>query len=221
MRAWCVVWFLTGTGTWVAPAHAQQAMPVGITRGRLLSSEGGLLEIRRADGAIYDCSYDAHTLFQRNRWPIQAGDLNRGEPVEVLSDRRPGTRVCYTRMLSVVHEPQDALIQSARESEMSVETPSLAARPDLIMKRPSFVPRAYLSFAGVVIRSDAGSFTLRGRGGERTILLRADTRFSEGGVRLDAPAALVNKHVFVRGGRNLYGGVEAYQVMWGEIFMVP
>src|ERR1700674_3126097 len=84
--------------------HAQEAMPVGFVRGSLLSWQGsaasGNLTVQRADGAVYDCSYDAHTLFQRNQWPIHVADLTAGEAVEVLSDRK--WPVCYARMLSVV-----------------------------------------------------------------------------------------------------------------------
>src|ERR1700692_644493 len=88
-----------------APLFSQQLMPVGFVRGSLLSWQGsnasGNLTVRRADGEVYGCSYDAHTLFQRDQWPIHVADLNAGEPVEVLSDRRP--LGCYARMLSVVH----------------------------------------------------------------------------------------------------------------------
>jgi hypothetical protein len=103
--------------------HAQEAMPVGFVRGSLLSWQGsaasGTLTVRRADGAVYDCSYDAQTLFQRDQWPIHVADLNAGEPVEVLSDRR--SRVCYARMLSVVHrmpEPAGWRLPAARKFDV-------------------------------------------------------------------------------------------------------
>ena len=56
---------------------------------------------------------------------------------------------------------------------------------------------------------------------EKTLLLRPDTRFSGDGVRLGAPQPLLNKHVFVTAGRDIYGVLEAYQIVWGEIFVVP
>ena len=71
--------------------------------------------------------------------------------------------------------------------------------------------------AGVVIRRDARSITLRTRGGEQTLLLRKDTRYLGDGAQQDAGAVLVNTRVSVRAGPNVYGGIEAYQVMWGEI----
>jgi hypothetical protein len=73
---------------------------------------------------------------------------------------------------------------------------------------------------GVIIRQDARSITLRTRAGEQTLLLRKDTRYLGDGARQDATAVLVNTRVFVRAGANLYGGIEAYQVMWGDIMEV-
>jgi hypothetical protein len=62
-----------------APLFSQQLMPVGFVRGSLLSWTGstvfGNLTVQRADGEVYDCSYDAHTLFQRDQWPIHVADL--------------------------------------------------------------------------------------------------------------------------------------------------
>ena len=182
---------------------AQQILPVGVTRGSLVAWQGspssGSVTVRRSDGEVYGCSFDAHTLFQRNQWPVRVDALQAGEPVEVVSDRK-GSVACYARMLSVVYATAGAVRRA---------TPQAPAAPAL---------RGYLTFAGVVLRADASAMTLRTRDGDRTLLLRGDTRYSEGGVRLGEPAALVNRHVFVRGGRTIDGELEAYQVMWGEIF---
>jgi hypothetical protein len=84
--------------------------------------------------------------------------------------------------------------------------------------RPAFdLPRGDRTVSGVIIHRDARTITLRTRDGEQTLLLRKDTRYLADGAQRDASAALVNTRVFVRAGRNLEGGVEAYQVMWGEI----
>jgi len=51
----------------------------------------------------------------------------------------------------------------------------------------------------------------------RLFLLRRDTRFVAGGETV-APADLkINMRVFVRGGKDVFGHVEAYQVVWGGI----
>jgi len=171
-------------------------MPVGILRGNLVAWQNGSLSVRQADGALYDCSYDEHTFFQRNRWPIQSTDLTEGEPVEVLSDRGPVTRACYVRMLSVVY----ASPKSPRRRAPAADV---------------WIPHGYLTYAGLVVKSEDSKITLRTRSGPRTLRLRPDTRYSE------ASQPLLNKHVFVRAGRTMEGVLEAYQVTWGEILLVP
>jgi hypothetical protein len=69
----------------------------------------------------------------------------------------------------------------------------------------------------VIVRRDARSITLRTRDGEQTLVLRKDTRYLADGSQQDSGALAVNTRVFVRAGQTLDGGVEAYQVMWGEI----
>lgn len=173
--------------------HAQQIMPVGIVRGSVISAAGGSLSVRRADGAVYDCSYDRLTLFQRNHWPIRSSDLSGGEPVEILADRKTAVP-CYVRMLSIVY-----VIPAPRRAP----------------KRETWVPHGYLFYSGLVVASDGSLFTIKTSDGPRTLRLRADTHYT------DATEALINKHVFVRAGRDQLGKLEAYQVMWGGILTVP
>jgi hypothetical protein len=179
-----------------AALHAQQPMPAGIVRGSLVTWQNGSLSVRQADGAIYDCSYDGHTLFQRNQWPIQSSDLAGGEPVEVVADRWTAMPSCYVRMLSVVY----ASPKSPRRRAPAMDV---------------WVPRGYLSYAGLVVKNEDSKITLKTRSGPRTLRLRPDTRYS------DASQPLLNKHVFVRAGHTLERVLEAYQVMWGEILSVP
>jgi len=179
-----------------AVLHAQQPMPAGIVRGSLVAWRNGNLSVRQADGAIYDCAYDDHTLFQRNQWPIQSSELAGGEPVEVVADRWPAMPSCYVRMLSVV----SASPKSPRRRAPAIDV---------------WVPRGYLNYAGLVVKNEGSKFTLKTRSGPRTLRLRPDTHYS------DASQPLLNKHVFVRAGRTLEGVLEAYQVIWGEILSVP
>jgi len=168
--------------------HAQQTMPIGFVHGNFVSLAGGNLSVRQSDGAVYDCSYDSHTLFQRNRWPIRSTDLNGGEAVEILSDRKPA-EACYVRMLSVVY----TLPKSPRR---------------LAPERDSWVPHGHLTYSGLVVESTGSKITLKTRAGLRTLLLRPDTHYS------DATETLINKHVFVRAGRTTQGALEAYHVIW-------
>lgn len=183
----------------IAQAPLEQSMPVGINRGSLVSAQSGLLSVRKADGRLYDCSWDGRTLFTRHDWPIHASDLNGGEPVEVLSDRSIGTRNCYARTLTVV------------------DTVTRKAAPP----RDHWMPQGYLTFAGQVLDDRGGQIVIKTRTGVRTLHLRPDTKYSGDGLRMtpgsNTPESLINKHVFIRGGRTLYGVLEAYQVVWGEI----
>ena len=187
---WAAAVLLAGT------LSAQQVMPSGIVRGSVVAAVGGSLSIRQSDGMVYDCSYDRLTLFQRNRWPIHAADLNGGEPVEILADRKT-TVPCYVRMLSVVYPPPPS------------------PRHRVPPKKETWRPRGHLSYSGLVISADGSMFTIKTNAGPRILYRRDDTHYS------DSTEPLLNKHVFVRAGRNQQGALEAYQVVWGEILSPP
>jgi len=186
----------------------EQSMPRGIVRGSLVNAEGtasaGSIVVQKTDGSVYGCTYDAHTFVSRNDWPIHATELATGVPLEIVSDRMPGTGICYARIL--------------RQVDLAPLIPR-KRRADAVAPLPP-VRRATLIFAGLVIRSDARSVTIKGRGGDSTLLLRSDTSFSDGGQSVDRATPLLNRHVFVRAGQNLEGQVEAYQVFWGQILAV-
>jgi hypothetical protein len=79
-------------------------------------------------------------------------------------------------------------------------------------------PRGNLTFAGVIAKVSANRVVLHTRReGEKTILLRLDTRYLEAGAPVDAGELKPNTRVFVRAGRNLENQIEAYQIVWGQI----
>jgi len=53
--------------------------------------------------------------------------------------------------------------------------------------------------------------------GEKTIYLRRDTRFLEGGFQVASTELRTHTRIFVRAGRNLDNEIEAYQIVWGRI----
>jgi Domain of unknown function (DUF5666) len=176
---------------------AQTRMPVGIVHGTLISAEAGELTVRNSQNAVYGCSYDGRTYFEREHQSISAGGLAAGDPVEVLADRRAGSS-CYARTVQVV-----PLIRRAPRVAPLV-----------------FRPRGNLTFGGTVVRYEGRDLTVRTRRGDVRLRLRGDTRFVSDGLRVEAGELAVNQRVFVRGGRNLEGELEGYEVMWGEI-VVP
>ena len=197
-------------GLMAATVHAQTSMPVGIVRGDMVSWNGtstaGELRIRNPDNIIYACLYDARTYFERDHQRIGVAGLAAGDPVEILSDRKPGLMTCYARTVHIVEAHAQRLTPGMRPRLRSAYSPT-----------ELFAPRGNMTVAGVVIRSGNESLTVRTRTGDQILLLRADTRYLGEGVRMDSSVPLVNKHVFIRCGKNLDGDVEAYQVVWGEI----
>jgi len=191
-------------------------MPRGIVRGTFATSEGldggtGSLSVRAGDGIVYTCEYDAHTYFERDHWPALISRFAAGDRVEVVSDRRPGSATCYVRMLRVM-DPPARLVDPARVR---------APQPPTIRVAEFLRQRGSLTYSGVVIRLEGATFTVRTRMGDETLLMRSDTRYLQEGVRVEPAALEVNTHVFVRGGQNLDGDLEAYQVVWGQILAVP
>ena len=193
----------------LASLCAAADMPKGLFHGQMVSWEGsptkGVLLARSAAGIVEGCGYDALSIVELSRQRITVAKLEPGDPIEIITDHKPGSRDCYIRMLDVIPPAP----------------PPSRVKP-IAATRPAFdLPHGDRTISGVIIRSDARSITLRTRQGEQTLLLRKDTRYLGDGAQQDAGAALVNTRVFVRAGPNLYGGIEAYQVMWGEIVDAP
>jgi hypothetical protein len=193
----------------LAPLCAPADMPKGLFRGQMVSWEGspakGILLARNASGIVEGCGYDSLSFLELSRQRVTVARLEPGDPLEIITDHKPGSRDCYIRMLQVI--PPGPPPSRAK--------PSAAFRPTLDL------PHGDRTISGIIIQRDARSITLRTHDGEQTVLLRKDTRYVGDGAQQDASAALVNTRVFVRAGPNLYGGIEAYQVMWGDILGAP
>jgi hypothetical protein len=192
----------------VAPLCAPADMPRGLFHGHMVSWEGslaqGVLLARNNEGTVQGCGFDSLSILELSRQRVTVAKLEAGDPLEILTDHKPGTRDCYIRMLQVIPPAP----------------PPSRARP--VAKRPTIdLPHGDRTVSGVIIRRDASSITVRTRDGEQTLLLRKDTRYLADGAQQDTSALAVNARVFVRAGPNLDGGIEAYQVMWGEIAGVP
>ena len=183
-------------------------MPKGLFHGQMVSWEGspvkGVLLARTAAGILQGCGYDSLSIVRLSRQRVTVAKLEPGDPIEIITDHKPGSRDCYIRMLDVVPPAP----------------PPSRVKPAAAPRQTFDLPHGDRTISGVIIRRDSSSLTLRTRDGEQTLLLRKDTRYLGDGAQQDAAAALVNTRVFVRAGPNLYGGIEAYQVMWGDILGV-
>ena len=179
-------------------------MPKGLFRGSMVSWEGspakGVLLARNSAGTLQGCGYDSLSILELSRRRVTVAKLEPGDPLEIITDHRPGSMDCYIRMLNVIPPGPPP------------------GRASAAPKAPAIVlPRGDRTVSGVVVRNSGRSLTLRTRDGEQSLLLRKDTRYLADGAPQDAAALAVNTRVFIRAGRNLEGGIEAYQVMWGEI----
>jgi len=179
-------------------------MPKGLFRGRMVSWEGsltkGILLASNNAGTVEACGFDALSILELSRQRVTVAKLEAGDPLEIITDHKPGSRDCYIRLLQVIPPSPPP------------------GRVNVVAKRPAIEPpHGDRTISGVIIRRDARSITVRTRDGEQTLLLRKDTRYLGDGAQQDTSALVVNTRVFVRAGRDLDGGIEAYQVMWGEI----
>ncbi|MBZ5600701.1 MAG: DUF5666 domain-containing protein [Acidobacteriia bacterium] len=189
--------------------QAQSPMPVGIVRGKLVSSIGtnraGEITVRGADG-LASCNYDARTYFEREFEMIHANALAPGDPVEVLADRRPGSTACYARTVQVTNRRPQLYVPGVRPPLRTAPSPTEA-----------FAPRGDFMFGGRVVSREPRQLTVMTHAGEIHLVLRPDTRYAGDGLSADASSLKVNTHVFVRAGRDVDGFLEAYQIMWGEM----
>ena len=189
---------------------AQQNAPIGVLRGSLVSWAGtsrtGQLTFRGSESRLYVCSYDDKTWFERQNQRIAVSGAEAGDRLEVVSDRHPGSDVCYARTVHILDTPLP-LVPGARRQLRTYQGASEV-----------FAPRGDLTFAGTVVSIAPAVLVLRTRSGElRTIALRPDTRYLTEGQAATHDNLVPQTRVFIRGGRNLDNQVEAYQVVWGEI----
>jgi hypothetical protein len=206
MRGW-VGW------CFAAALAAQQTAPTGIVRGTLLErdrAESGEFTVRAADSHTYRFRFDAGTYVEKDDQRAAMADLEKGEMLEIVSDQGAGPFERYARIVKAV---------SGRVPARPSAGPSRRRAPAALLD--DLFPRGNLTFAGVVAQVSGNLLVLRtrvrGQTRETRILLRPDTRYLHNGVPAEASALAANMRVFVRGGESLDNGIEAYQVIWGEI----
>lgn len=193
--------------------RAQQPAFTGVIRGLLVECDdtgpAGEFGLRvRTTNQVYRFRFDAKTYVEREEQRVSMSGLKKGDTIEVVADRDAGEAVRYARTVHVIqapHPPRPAALSGR----------SRAYRPNFM---DFLAPRGNLTYAGVIARLTADQLVIHTRqDGEKTILLRLDTRYVEGGSMVEAADLKPNTRVFVRAGKNLDDQIEAYQVIWGEI----
>ncbi len=185
------------------PLIAVAQLPPRSASGVLLERDTaakGEFSLRAPDNQVFRFQFDPLTAVQRDSLASRVELLLPGDKIEVVSDL-----------------VTDSLVPRARTVVVTVAVPA-AHRTRLLTPPPRILPAGSLTFSGVVARLSPQRLTLHTRDGERTFLIRQDTRYVADGGIVEAAALQPNMRVFVRAGHDLYERVEAYQVIWGSIF---
>lgn len=191
---------------------AQVPQPIqapGLVRGTLLECEttgaDGELSLRSSTHEVFRFTFDRKTYFELENGRIAPGKLKPGDLIEVVADRGTGRR--YARTVHVVDPPKPVRRPTSDGRQRAYRSPI-----------EHIVPTGTLTFSGILHRVSAERVVLRMKdGAEQLILLRQDTRFLDGGEIGDLRNLKANLRVFIRAGKDLYGEVEAFQIIHGQI----
>lgn len=195
------------------PAQPAASSGPPILRGVLLERDpqtgSGEFSVRAADNHVYRYRFDPKTYVERDSQMIDVARLRPGEKVEVISDAIAGLAFRYARTVQVLEDAPP--VRTPRSGRFRADR-DFAERT---------LPFGTLSYSGAVSLVAPGRLVLHTRDGDQAMSLRSDTRYIEDGDLVDAAALKPNMRVFVRAGKDLYGEVEAYQVIWGRILDPP
>jgi hypothetical protein len=202
---------------WPLPAGAQAPPAATLAEGVLLERDApgleGQFSIRADSNQVFRYRFNSATYVVRDGRLTSVPSLNPGETVEVISDSVESLQLRYARDVHVVSEGPP--VPRARPA-MAVANRLLTGF-DPLERSLLGSPVGNLTFAGVVYRVTGERVVLHTRIGDQAILLRRDTRYVHDGASVDFASLKPNLRVFVRGGKDLWDQVEAYQVFWGEI----
>lgn len=201
-------------GWFAAAAFSQTLVPSTPVRGVVLerdSEPAGEFSVRTPDNYVLRYRFNRATSVVRQGVSGDMHILHAGDLVEVDSDPGGDEPLAYAR---AIHVTVPAPLPVKREPP----PPRLRAYSS---RDDRFALRGDLAFSGVIVKVDGTRLVLRTRAaGEQTIVLRQDTRYLENGTLTAVASLKPAMRVFVRGGKNFYGDVEGYQVMWGQILEV-
>ena len=203
----------------IPPQNA--ALLRGVLLERDTQTDNGEFSVRAASSQVVRYRFDAKTQVEREESQIDIARLRPGDKVEVLSDPLSGSLLRYAHTIHVIDSTPPPRTATRPVSRMDLGAGSVLTPGFGPPREPSF-PRSDMTFSGVVSRLSDVQVVLRTRSaGEQTILLRQNTRFVADGETVAAAELKTNMRVFVRAGKDVFGHVEAYQVVWGGILLPP
>lgn len=192
-----------------ALAFAQPPAGPGLMRGVLIEHDpeaAGELAVRAVDHRVFRYRYDTHTV-------VDGPPLRIGDQVEVTTDAAGDQPLRYARRIVVT-------AAAAPPPPVRRAPPRHSPAPVYSAQEERWRPQGDMSLSGVIVRLDGMHLVLRTHSGEKTILLRQDTRYLDNGAVVAMAALKPTMRVFVSAGKNLYGDIEGYQVVWGNILEV-
>ncbi len=192
----------------LAQTPAEPSASSGVLLERDTQIEGGEFALRVAGNEVLRYRFDSHTHVDRAGADASIPQLRPGDEIEVASDPLPDSPLRYARTVRVIHavSPSRTVSRARAAAPASVD---------------SLFPRGDVTFSGVVSYLADGHLLLRTRdAGDLTILLRQDTKYLAGGDIVKGSELKANMRVSVRAGKDVFGHMEAYQVMWGP-FLQP
>jgi hypothetical protein len=197
----------------VCSLGAQSPPSAAVVRGVLLERDAqpkaGEFSVRLADNQVFRYQFDWKTYVLRDEQLIDIPRISPGEKVEVVSDVIPGFVLRYARTVHIVSETRPPRPPSLTRSRYGAADRLAEVRA---------LPMGALTYAGIVYRVTGDRLVLHTRDGrEQTLQLRKDTRYLLNGEIVDPESLSPNTRVFVRGGKDLWDQIEAYQVIWGRI----
>jgi len=195
-----------------APATAQPSSLSGTLLERDTQVEGEFA-LRIAGNEVIRYRFDSHTQVDRSGAASSVPLLRPGDEIEVESDPVPDSPLRYARAVHVTHA-------TVPPHAVAHKRPASGA-PPASTSFDSLFPRGDVTYSGVISYLADGRLMLRTRdAGELTILLRQDTKYLAGGDIVKSSELKANMRVSIRTGKDIFGHVEAYQVMWGP-FLQP
>jgi hypothetical protein len=180
----------------------------------------GQFAIRLATNEVLRYRFDAKTYVVRNDSLIDVPRILPGEKVEVLSDAVAGSPLRYARDVHVLSDapaPVPTALRAPASSSASSAFNVPVSREPYAAFDDTFLYTGDMTLSGVVARISADRLVLHTRSGEQSVEVRNDTRFIDAGAVAAAADLKPNTRVFVKAGKGLYGQVEAYQIIWGDI----
>jgi hypothetical protein len=202
---------------WSGVSSAGRALVYGVLIERDAAAPSGQFAVRLATNEVLRYRFDAKTYVVRNDALIDVPRVLPGEKIEVLSDAVPGSPLRYARDVHVLSDAPVPVPAALRAPAASSAFNVPVSREPYSAFDDTFLYTGDLTISGVVARITADRLVLHTRTGEQAVEVRNDTRFLNDGAIAAAADLKPNTRVFVKAGKGLYGQLEAYQIIWGDI----